>query len=140
MHSAERRDYAPEHPWADGNESCAFCGGHAPTVEHVQIGTFAFAFVCHHQTFLAYRSLRRASRRRFAIVSHVATLGALILSLTLGIAGYVTFWESTSSDIFNSYIGACVGQCRAVHFVLPLVLVNNIMISRIRCEGIAMRH
>lgn len=69
------------------------------------IGTFSFAFVCHHQTFLAYRSLRHASRRRFAIVSHVATLGALVLSLTLAIAGYCTFWETTLPDVFNSYDG-----------------------------------
>ena len=55
-----------------------------------QIGTIAMAFVCHNQTFLAYRSLRHASRRRFAIVSHVSTVGALALSLTLGVAGYLT--------------------------------------------------
>ena len=76
------------------------------------IGTFAFAFVCHHQTFLAYRSLRHASRRRFAIVTHGATIGALVLSLTLAIAGYCTFWETTLPDILDSYDGVYAGEGR----------------------------
>lgn len=52
-----------------------------------QIGTIAFAFVCHHQTFLAWRSLKHATQRRFAITTHLALLGGLFLSLFLGITG-----------------------------------------------------
>lgn len=59
--------------------------------------------MCHHQTFLAWRSLRRATQRRFAITTHLALLGGLTLSLTLGIVGYLTFYESTSADILFNY-------------------------------------
>jgi hypothetical protein len=59
----------------------------APSCPLPQIGTIAFAFVCHHQTFLAWRSLKHATQRRFAITTHLALLGGLFLSLFLGITG-----------------------------------------------------
>lgn len=70
------------------------------------VGTIAFAFVCQHQTFLAWRSLRNVTQRRFAISIHLAMLGGLSLSLVLAIAGYLTFFETTNSDILFNYESA----------------------------------
>ena len=55
--------------------------------ETLQIGNIAFAFMCHHQTFLAWKSLKHATQRRFAISTHLALLGGLCLSITLGVTG-----------------------------------------------------
>lgn len=68
------------------------------------VGTVAFSFVCHHQTFLAYASLKKPSMQRFATVIHVAVGGAFVLSVLFAVFGYMTFWELTDGDIFNNYL------------------------------------
>ena len=67
------------------------------------LGTIAFAFVCHHQTFLVQGSLLNATPRRFALTTALAIFGSFALSLTVGLAGYLTFFELTQSDLFVSY-------------------------------------
>ena len=67
------------------------------------LGTISFAFVCHHQTFLVLGSLANATPRRFAITTASAIFGSFTLSLTMAVAGYMTFYEDTEGDIFNNY-------------------------------------
>ena len=67
------------------------------------LGTIAFAFVCHHQTFLVQGSLRNATPRRFAITVALAIFGSFSLSLAVAVAGYVTFFEATAGDLFVNY-------------------------------------
>ena len=93
------------------------------------IGTIAFAFVCHHQTFLAYRSLRNATQRRFAIVIHLAILGAFALSLTLGIAGYLTFLDGTDSDILDNYRSYADVQSSGIMTAARTLLVANMILT-----------
>ena len=67
------------------------------------LGTIAFAFVCHHQTFLVQGSLKNPTPRRFAITTSLAIFGSFSLSLAVAVAGYVTFFESIKGDLFTSY-------------------------------------
>ena len=67
------------------------------------LGTIAFAFVCHHQTFLVQGALRNATPRRFALTTALAIFGSFALSLTVATAGYLTFFENTQGDLFVNY-------------------------------------
>ncbi|RZB54392.1 Aa trans and/or Trp Tyr perm domain containing protein, partial [Asbolus verrucosus] len=55
------------------------------------IGIMAFAFMCHHNTFLIYGSMENANERRWEIVTHVSILTSLVVALLFGVAGYATF-------------------------------------------------
>ena len=67
------------------------------------LGSIAFAFVCHHQTFLALGSLRNPTQRRFALMVNLAIATSFALSALVAAFGYTTFWESTKGDIFVNY-------------------------------------
>ena len=67
------------------------------------LGTIAFAFVCHHQTFLVQGALKNATPRRFALTTALAIFGSFALSLTVAAAGYLTFFENTQGDLFVNY-------------------------------------
>lgn len=67
------------------------------------LGTISFAFVCHHQTFLVLGSLRNPTPRRFAVLTSLAIFCSFALSLTVAVAGYLTFYEHTRGDLFDNY-------------------------------------
>jgi amino acid permease len=69
------------------------------------LGTFVFTFVAQHTVNLAYESLR-PQHRTVESWKHVSTYSVFLsasLSLAVGIMVYVTFWEHTSSAIFELY-------------------------------------
>ena len=49
------------------------------------------AFVCHHNTFLIYSSLRDKSVQRFSVVSHISVSVSFVFCAVLGLSGFVTF-------------------------------------------------
>ncbi|KAJ3181600.1 hypothetical protein HDU85_003542 [Gaertneriomyces sp. JEL0708] len=67
------------------------------------VGVISFAFVCHHNTFLIYGSLKKPTMDRFAIVTHLSTGLSLLACLVLACAGYLTFREKTQGNILNSF-------------------------------------
>jgi amino acid permease len=69
------------------------------------VGTFVFTFVCHHTAHLAYGSLKPELRNlsTWRIVSMTSVAIACVISLTVGVFCYMTFWEKTESDIFKIY-------------------------------------
>ena len=67
------------------------------------LGTIAFAFVCHHQTFLVQGSLKDPTPRNFAITTGFAIFGSFALSLTVAVSGYLTFFEDVDGDLLTSY-------------------------------------
>lgn len=69
------------------------------------LGTFVFTFVGHHVVHLTYESLQPNIRtiRNWKLVSTYSVALSTILSMGIGIAVYVTFWEKTSSAIFELY-------------------------------------
>lgn len=62
------------------------------------------AFVCHHNTFLIYSSLRNRTVRRFSIVSHLSVSVSFVFCLVLGLSGFITFLHSTSGKLHTAYV------------------------------------
>jgi amino acid permease len=64
-----------------------------------------FTFVAQHTVHLTYNSLRPELRNveSWSVVSSFSIIIAAILSLALGISVYLTFWEETTSRMFELY-------------------------------------
>ncbi|KAJ3120241.1 hypothetical protein HK098_004765 [Nowakowskiella sp. JEL0407] len=67
------------------------------------IGVISFAFVCHHNTFLIYGSLKTPTMDRMALVTHFSTGLSLLLCLILAITGYLTFTDKTQGNVLNNF-------------------------------------
>ncbi|KND04095.1 uncharacterized protein SPPG_01537 [Spizellomyces punctatus DAOM BR117] len=67
------------------------------------IGVISFAFVCHHNTFLIYGSLRKPTMDRFAVVTHLSTGLSLLACLVLACGGYLVFTDKTQGNILNNF-------------------------------------
>jgi sodium-coupled neutral amino acid transporter 11 len=69
------------------------------------MGTFVFAFIGQHMCHLVYHSLRPEDRNLdgWKRVSTLSVALAALLSLSMGFAVYVTFWEAADSNMFGLY-------------------------------------
>ncbi|KAJ1504205.1 hypothetical protein HMI54_007331 [Coelomomyces lativittatus] len=67
------------------------------------IGIIAFAFVCHHSTFLIFDSLEIPTLDRFTRVTHYATAISLVFSILLAYLGYFTFVQKTAGNVLNNF-------------------------------------
>jgi sodium-coupled neutral amino acid transporter 11 len=69
------------------------------------IGTMSFAFVCQHNSFLVYRSLRPALRNKetWKEVAGFSVFTAYLLCALLGLAGFFTFYPHNEGDLLNNY-------------------------------------
>jgi amino acid permease len=78
---------------------------HACNFLRSSLGTFVFTFVAQHAVHLVFQSLRPSCRNmeNFEKASSLAAILSTLLSLTMGLFVYMTFWEATSSDMFNLY-------------------------------------
>jgi amino acid permease len=69
------------------------------------LGTFVFTFVSQHTVHLTYESIQSdvKSLENWKIVSTVALSIATVVSLTVGVTVYCTFWQHAGSDLFEMY-------------------------------------
>ncbi|KAF7286687.1 hypothetical protein GWI33_004710 [Rhynchophorus ferrugineus] len=67
------------------------------------IGIMAFAFMCHHNTFLIYSSISDASQKKWETVTHASIITSLIVACLFGIAGYSTFKAYSQGDLLENY-------------------------------------
>lgn len=67
------------------------------------IGVISFAFVCHHNSFLIFGSLRRPTIDNRYKVTHWSTGISCGFSLALGIMGYSFFGPNTHANILNNF-------------------------------------
>ncbi|XP_050315679.1 putative sodium-coupled neutral amino acid transporter 11 [Anthonomus grandis grandis] len=67
------------------------------------IGIMAFAFMCHHNTFLIYGSIADASEKKWETVTHASILTSLVVACLFGIAGYATFKAYSQGDLLENY-------------------------------------
>ncbi|KAK0175562.1 hypothetical protein PV327_009302 [Microctonus hyperodae] len=67
------------------------------------IGIMAFAFMCHHNTFLIYGSIERATQQKWDVVTHWSLFTSFIIAAAFGIAGYVTFTSYVQGDLMENY-------------------------------------
>ena len=63
-----------------------------------EIFAHSIAFVCHHNTYLIYGSLRQRSLTRFSIVSHISVSASFVFCIVLGLAGFLTVLGETRGE------------------------------------------
>ncbi|XP_020281190.1 putative sodium-coupled neutral amino acid transporter 11 isoform X2 [Pseudomyrmex gracilis] len=67
------------------------------------VGIMAFAFMCHHNTFLIYGSIERATQQKWDVVTHWSLFTSFIIAAAFGIAGYATFTSYVQGDLMENY-------------------------------------
>ncbi|KAI8994505.1 AAAP amino acid permease [Pilobolus umbonatus] len=67
------------------------------------ISVISFAFVCHHNSFLIFGSLKQPSLNRFATVTHWSMATSFFGCLSLAVSGYVIFTDKTAGNILNNF-------------------------------------
>ncbi|KAL3270436.1 hypothetical protein HHI36_020991 [Cryptolaemus montrouzieri] len=67
------------------------------------IGIMAFAFMCHHNTFLIYTSIEEPNEKKWETVTHVSITTSLIVAVLFGLAGYATFAAYSQGDLLENY-------------------------------------
>ncbi|XP_059614175.1 putative sodium-coupled neutral amino acid transporter 11 [Phlebotomus argentipes] len=66
-------------------------------------GVMAFAFMCHHNTFIVYQSMRNASLERWEKVTHISLIFAWSVAALFGIAGYAMFRSLSQGDLLENF-------------------------------------
>ena len=99
------------------------------------VGIMAFAFVCHHNTYLIYGSLVRRSYTRFSKVSHFSVSGSAVFCSVLGLAGFLSFMNETRGDLLNNY---CVDDWAATvaRFLYACVIMLTFPIEIFVCREV----
>lgn len=59
----------------------------------------AFAFMCHHNSFLIYNSMSKPTYSNWKSVSHFSISFSCFFSFLFGLVGYLTFTEHTEGQI-----------------------------------------
>ncbi|XP_074039521.1 putative sodium-coupled neutral amino acid transporter 11 isoform X2 [Leptinotarsa decemlineata] len=67
------------------------------------IGIMAFAFMCHHNTFLIYGSITDPNQKKWEVVTHASIATSLFVAILFGIAGYTTFKAYSQGDLLENY-------------------------------------
>ncbi|KAI7894837.1 AAAP amino acid permease [Mucor mucedo] len=67
------------------------------------IAVISFAFVCHHNSFLIFGSLKQPSLNRFATVTHWSMGIAFFTCFALAVSGYLVFTDKTVGNILNNF-------------------------------------
>lgn len=67
------------------------------------IGVYAFAFMCHHNTFMIYSSMRNTSQEKWQKVTHISISTSLLISLVFALVGYGTFTGYVQGDLLENY-------------------------------------
>ncbi|KAJ2862796.1 hypothetical protein GGI22_002106, partial [Coemansia erecta] len=67
------------------------------------MGVITFAFVCHHNSFMIYGSLRKPTLNRYFEVVHLATGIATAASLVMAAFGYLSFRDKAQGNVLNNF-------------------------------------
>lgn len=62
-----------------------------------------FTFVAQHSIHLVYQSLQKNRRKDFTQTTTLGTILSTMISIFMGFFAYMTFWENTSSAMFELY-------------------------------------
>ncbi|KAL1420110.1 hypothetical protein MTO96_024569 [Rhipicephalus appendiculatus] len=67
------------------------------------IGVIAFAYMCHHNSFLLFAALKDPTQRRWNKVTHISLTLSCVIIVLFGIGGYVSFHVYSQGDLFENY-------------------------------------
>lgn len=62
------------------------------------------AFICHHNSFLIYGSLKEPTLNNWSRITHVSVLLAVVISVLFAACGYMTFTGYTEGKLLNPSI------------------------------------
>jgi sodium-coupled neutral amino acid transporter 11 len=76
----------------------------------------SFAFVCQHNSFIVFKSLRHPTLPHWRQVASGSVGISFVLCLLLGVVGYLSFLEQTQGNILNNFppTGAAVNAARGL--------------------------
>ena len=81
----------------------------------------SFAFVCHHSTFIVHNSMMVQTEKEWATVSRISISIALLACMTLGLSGYLSFFEFAQADVLNNF--GSTGAITAARILLAITMV-----------------
>ncbi|KAI0219879.1 putative sodium-coupled neutral amino acid transporter 11 [Lamellibrachia satsuma] len=67
------------------------------------IGIMAFAYMCHHNSFLIYDSMAEPTEKSWGALTHISMVFSMACTLVLGITGYATFTGHSQGDVLENY-------------------------------------
>ncbi|CAH1788298.1 unnamed protein product [Owenia fusiformis] len=67
------------------------------------LGIMAFAYMCHHNSFIIYDSLEKRSEKNWQVVTHLSVIFSMLCTLALAVTGYITFTGLTEGDVLENY-------------------------------------
>ena len=100
----------------------------------IGLGVLSTAMACQHSAFLISGTLENKTVSRWAAVTGRSLLVATILSLLLGVFGYLGYLEDTMGDILNNF----EAQSRAVNAARALLAIT--MFFTYPMESFVARH
>lgn len=69
----------------------------------IGLGVISTAMACQHSSFLISGSLTNNTQRRWACVTGSSLFTATMLTLILGVVGYLGFLDDTQGDVLNNF-------------------------------------
>jgi len=67
------------------------------------IGIMAFAYMCHHNTFLLYSAMKEKTEVAWTKATHISVSISCIVIMICAVAGYMTFTGFTQGDLLENY-------------------------------------
>eukprot|EP01034_Spumella_vulgaris_P024325 gene24325-30648_t len=79
------------------------------------VGTMSFAFICTHNSFIVFRSLRVRTMRTWTKVTHMSILVSFALCASFGLIGFFCFYPYVEGDLMNNLpsetnVSVCVAR------------------------------
>ncbi|XP_053212132.1 putative sodium-coupled neutral amino acid transporter 11 isoform X2 [Panonychus citri] len=87
------------------------------------IGIIAFAYMCHHNSFLLYDSMANSSQEKWNRVTHLSLAVSCFIVMVVGICGYLTFGSYSQGDLFENYcLSDDFAQAARLAFTVTIML------------------
>ncbi|EEB20085.1 vacuolar amino acid transporter, putative [Pediculus humanus corporis] len=67
------------------------------------VGVMTFAFICHHNTFLIFGSIKDVNQKKWNQVTHISMTVSFLIAFVFGIVGYATFTGVSQGDLLENY-------------------------------------
>lgn len=93
------------------------------------IGTFSFALICQHNSFLVFKSLKVPSSENWLFVSYASILTALILCFCFAVSGYLNFLDETKGDLLKNF----PDDSNSIGFARALLAICMILTYPMEC-------
>ncbi|KAK6456870.1 transmembrane amino acid transporter protein-domain-containing protein [Scheffersomyces xylosifermentans] len=100
------------------------------------ISVISFALVCHHNTILIYQSMKNATLKKFAKLTHISCGVSMVCCLVMGICGLLNFGDNTKGNILNNFKSDdnwinvarfCFGLNMLTTFPLEIFVVRDVL-------------